>query len=63
MHACFAGRGDGDAFDKTGHGHFDVEFDHVSEGMELNVSVTRLVNQLAPDDGTRRLTQRSLGST
>jgi hypothetical protein len=35
--------GDGDAFDQVGHCHFDVEFDEVGEGVELDVAVTMLV--------------------
>lgn len=27
----------GEADDKRGHGHFDVELDHVDDGMELDV--------------------------
>lgn len=47
MHACFAGRRDSDTFDEVGHSHFNVEFDHVSEGVKLNVSVTCPISQLA----------------
>lgn len=36
--ACLAGCGDGDAFDEISHCHFNVKFDKVSEGMELDVA-------------------------
>ena len=56
--AVAARGGDGDAFDEVGHCHFDVEFDEVGEGVELDISA--LVRRHIELDGSVELTRKSL---
>lgn len=56
-----AGGGDGDAFDEVGHGHFDVEFDEVCEGVELDVALRFVSGGGGRGWGGLLLTRRSWG--